>query len=161
LEVCLRHPEFPVVPNFTIDAFWHQHILDTRAYAHDCEAVFGEFLHHYPYFGLNGDSVERDDAFIETNRMYREIFGEDCTGMGERGQDCNMSACRADDAKIIKPQTMTASGCGHSGSGTGCGQGGRGGRTLPSERIAGKAAGCTPPSCHPQRADFGRPLVLV
>jgi len=39
-----------------VDAFWDQHILDTRKYAEDCAAAFGHFLHHYPYSGM-GDEV--------------------------------------------------------------------------------------------------------
>lgn len=81
LELCLRYPSFPVVPNYPIDTFWHQHILDTRAYIADCNNVFGEYLHHYPYFGLNGDADVRDDSFDQTNVMYREHFGADCKSM--------------------------------------------------------------------------------
>ena len=41
-----------LVPNAGIDEIWHMHILDTRAYMQDCDALFGEYLHHYPYFGM-------------------------------------------------------------------------------------------------------------
>jgi hypothetical protein len=41
LEVNVRFQEHKVVPNLPIDMMWHQHILDTRAYARDCENVFG------------------------------------------------------------------------------------------------------------------------
>ena len=51
------YPEKEIVPTKTIDAFWHQHILDTAKYAEDCQTVFGYFLHHYPYFGMNGKQV--------------------------------------------------------------------------------------------------------
>ncbi|MEJ0001924.1 MAG: hypothetical protein WDN09_01950 [bacterium] len=76
-----KYPGQKIVPNGPIDTFWHQHILDTRKYGQDCEAVFGEMLHHYPYFGLNGDAETRDDAFEQTNQYYRIEFGEDCTNM--------------------------------------------------------------------------------
>jgi len=172
LEVCLRHPEFPVVPNFTIDAFWHQHILDTRAYARDCDAVFGAFVHHYPYFGLNGDADKRDAAFGETNELYRTLFGEDCTGMQPAGcetggatcasnaqaKDCNMSACRADDPRAPdEPMFAQASGCNHSGSGTGCGQGGRGRRSIGVLDLMGDGVGCHAQHIHEAgRPDFER-----
>src|ERR1022692_2458665 len=42
-------PKGSVVPTKDIDLFWHQHILDTRAYAKDCQLIFGKFLHHFPY----------------------------------------------------------------------------------------------------------------
>lgn len=35
-------------PSQDIDDFWHQHILDTRKYAIDCEYLFGFMLHHDP-----------------------------------------------------------------------------------------------------------------
>jgi hypothetical protein len=38
-----------VCPTGPIDEFWHAHILDTRAYARDCDFLFGHFLHHFPY----------------------------------------------------------------------------------------------------------------
>jgi hypothetical protein len=145
LEVCVRNPEFPVVPNGVIDTFWHQHILDTRAYAQDCDMVFGEFVHHYPYFGLNGDAQQRDDAFVETNKLYHSLFGEDCTTIGSNPTDCDPgggSSC----------VNAVASGCGHSGSGTGCGQGGRGGRTREPEKTL-VSSSCAV-GCHPE-VSFG------
>lgn len=81
LEICLRHPDLSVVPNYPIDMMWHQHILDTHAYSKDCSAIFGEMLHHYPYFGMMGDVQERDDSFTETNELYNKYFGEDCMSM--------------------------------------------------------------------------------
>lgn len=35
-------------PNDDIDQFWHFHILDTPKYAHDCQKIFGFFIHHIP-----------------------------------------------------------------------------------------------------------------
>jgi hypothetical protein len=57
-----------VVPTKDIDLFWHQHILDTRAYARDCQSLFGEFRHHFPYFGMRGedDAKNLQNAFEET-----------------------------------------------------------------------------------------------
>jgi hypothetical protein len=89
LHIILKHPHVRPVPNHQIDEFWHQHILDTRAYAQDCETVFGRFLHHYPYFGLNGDAAQRDACFDETNVLYRKEFGEGCLSAGTHGQGCS------------------------------------------------------------------------
>src|SRR3954471_4348768 len=52
LALHLAYPEMDVVPCKLVDGIWHQHILDTNAYARDCEAIFGRFLHHFPYFGM-------------------------------------------------------------------------------------------------------------
>lgn len=35
-------------PTQVVDIFWHTHILFTRKYFSDCEAVFGRYLHHEP-----------------------------------------------------------------------------------------------------------------
>jgi hypothetical protein len=43
-----KYPEATLAPDQDTDRFWHLHILDTRKYAADCEAAFGEFLHHFP-----------------------------------------------------------------------------------------------------------------
>lgn len=112
LILTVKYPEHIVVPNGPIDAFWHQHILDTRRYGPDCERVLGQMLHHYPYFGLKGekDAAARDDAFRDTNRLYLLEFGEDCTSMGNLFQN-----------------VASGMNCNDAGSGTGCGQGCSGG----------------------------------
>lgn len=69
------------VPSIPIDAFWHYHILDTVKYARDCQDVFGCFVHHNPYYGINGDSAERDQSFLVTDKKYIQLFGESCMSM--------------------------------------------------------------------------------
>lgn len=72
-----RYAAQAVVPSKIVDAFWHAHILDTQAYASDCEQIFGYFLHHYPYFGMRGkaDAQALGDAYDETLRLYTKHFG--------------------------------------------------------------------------------------
>lgn len=65
------------VPNRAVDVFWHQHILDTRAYVADCQALFGEFFHHNPYGSERGLA----DPFRDTNARFQELFREDPQGM--------------------------------------------------------------------------------
>jgi hypothetical protein len=88
-----RYPEKEIVPNSLIDKFWHQHILDTYKYAQDCENIFGYFLHHYPYFGMNGikDAQNLADAFDETKRIYFLHFKEEYIGEAMR---CQAPKCR-------------------------------------------------------------------
>lgn len=71
------YPEQEIVPNQSVDKFWHYHILDTQKYAEDCEVLFGYFLHHYPYFGMNGPEDEQAlaDAFSATAALYEAHFG--------------------------------------------------------------------------------------
>ena len=49
------YPKLSFVPSKLVDKYWHEHILDTKSYLDDCNAVFGYFVHHYPYFGIYGD----------------------------------------------------------------------------------------------------------
>jgi hypothetical protein len=86
-------PDKDIVPNGAIDKFWHQHILDTAQYAKDCDVVFGYFMHHFPYFGMNGsqDAQNLTDAFEETKDLYYQHFGEEYVGMAKR---CAAPKCR-------------------------------------------------------------------
>jgi hypothetical protein len=79
LYMTLAYPNRSIVPTKDIDAFWHQHILDTRAYAQDCERVFGQFLHHFPYFGMRGEADARNlaSSFEDTKALYLDLFGEE------------------------------------------------------------------------------------
>ena len=77
LTLARLHSTKPVVPSREVDTFWHYHILDTQAYAADCEQAFGYFLHHFPYFGMRGpedmDALGR--AYDETLALYEDEFG--------------------------------------------------------------------------------------
>lgn len=77
LHLHLQYPEMEIVPTKMIDEVWHQHILDTRAYAKDCEEIFGEFLHHFPYFGMYGekDQSNLQLCFERTQSVWLECFG--------------------------------------------------------------------------------------
>jgi hypothetical protein len=65
-------------PSLEVDEIWHHHILDTRAYTRDCQAIFGEYLHHFPYFGLRGkeDAAALASAFQRTQEAYFAEYGE-------------------------------------------------------------------------------------
>ena len=74
-----KFPHEQTAPLMDVDIFWHYHILDTMKYAADCEAVFGYFLHHFPYIGLRGeDDVEAHHRVGERMKeLYEATFGED------------------------------------------------------------------------------------
>jgi hypothetical protein len=79
LTLLATHPEETLAPGKDIDKFWHGHILDTLKYADDCEKMFGNFLHHFPYFGMRGpeDAANLAKAGETTRRLYEQEFG--CT----------------------------------------------------------------------------------
>jgi hypothetical protein len=79
LFIMKTFPHEQAAPLMDVDIFWHYHILDTMKYAVDCNAVFGHFLHHFPYIGLRGEDDEAAHVRIG-NRMkelYEATFGED------------------------------------------------------------------------------------
>jgi hypothetical protein len=78
LAMRLARPEANIVPCKIVDEMWHQHILDTIAYRNDCDAIFGRFMDHFPYFGMRGpeDAQDLADAYDETLECYRDAFGE-------------------------------------------------------------------------------------
>jgi hypothetical protein len=78
LALHLAHPDSDIVPCKIVDEMWHQHILDTAAYREDCQALFGRFLDHFPYFGMRGeeDAQALNDAYAETINRYCMAFGD-------------------------------------------------------------------------------------
>ena len=79
LALNMLYPTKKIVPTLTIDEFWHAHILDTRAYMDDCKALFGKYMHHYPYSGLNGvfDMLMAQGIRAETQELFKQHFGTD------------------------------------------------------------------------------------
>jgi hypothetical protein len=77
---------------------WHQRMLDTMAYARDCDALFGRFLHHYPYFGMRDAAEARllRNAYADTVDRYRAAFGEPPadTWISADAARCKRTACK-------------------------------------------------------------------
>jgi hypothetical protein len=76
LALNLLYPTETLVVNKILDDYWHQHILDTHKYHEDCEQVFGCYLHHDPYFGINGeeDRQRNREGFAATQQLWAETF---------------------------------------------------------------------------------------
>lgn len=73
-------------PSEEIDEFWHNHILDTKKYAVDCQKIFGFYLDHYPYFGIDDKSNYNDlnNAFERVEKLYFEEFGKEMPKITDR-----------------------------------------------------------------------------
>ena len=73
------HIKMSIVPNTYIDEFWHNHILDTLSYSDDCNRIFGEYLHHYPYYGMiDEEDKKRWMANARLSQLiWRICFAED------------------------------------------------------------------------------------
>ncbi len=78
-----KYPDEILPPSKDIDEFWHNHILDTASYRRDCEHIFGYYLDHYPYFGIDGKSNQNDlnNAFTRTQELHQQEFGYPITGV--------------------------------------------------------------------------------
>lgn len=99
LMLCKENPDKPVVPASEVDDFWHFHILDTYNYAQDCEAFFGYFLHHFPYFGMRGEKDQENlfKAWSETCELYEKRFGQINKDIWKSSKRCpNCGRRRAD-----------------------------------------------------------------
>lgn len=103
LALQYAYSDIRIVPTKLIDAFWHAHILDTRAYHRDCEYMFGRYLHHNPYLGINGpeDIKALNAAFACTSKLWFTHFGYNLNGEGDTHHeaskcgDCSScSSCR-------------------------------------------------------------------
>lgn len=95
LALNARHPGRKICPTAPIDAFWHAHITDTHAYVADCDAVFGEYLHHFPYFGMRGaqDRADLNRTFKESVKLFTSSFGVDPTLGDTTGRTCATQRC--------------------------------------------------------------------
>lgn len=95
LALNVRYPETKICPTGPVDEFWHAHILDTQAYARDCQTLFGGMLHHYPYFGLRGpeDRADLERAFAGTIDLFIRHFGIDLTSGDTQARSCRPQRC--------------------------------------------------------------------
>ena len=95
LALNVRYPDKKVCPSGPVDDFWHAHILDTRAYAKDCEHLFGGYLHHFPYFGMRGpeDRANLEAAFEESLDLFVLHFGVDPTAGDTQARSCAPQRC--------------------------------------------------------------------
>lgn len=98
LALHLMYPDTAVVPCSLVDTVWHAHILDTQAYAPDCERAFGFYLHHFPYFGMRSeqDAADLMDAYDLTVARYEEAFGTPPTGVWRPANSakCSRTNCK-------------------------------------------------------------------
>ena len=96
-----------LVPNGDIDEIWHMHILDTRAYMADCNALFGEYLHHYPYFGMLSEENREQWTQVQdaSADLWMKLFDEPLYVTDNVAQKCpQVCPCNVDDLTIISSE---------------------------------------------------------
>lgn len=103
LVLNLIYPREQIVPCLDVDMVWHAHILDTAAYRADCDAVFGEFFDHFPYFGMRGDAdaAQLIDAYDRTIDLYELVFGSVPDGVWtiDHTMKCTRKNCKPQRCK--------------------------------------------------------------
>jgi hypothetical protein len=79
-------------------------------YAADCDAVFGYFLHHFPYVGMRGKDDEKalERMGGRMREVYEETFGECYIGTAEAGEPSGAAFCANISASTIKPAFCAA-----------------------------------------------------
>jgi hypothetical protein len=99
LALNLLYPGKNLAVSKRLDEYWHNHILDTRKYAEDCDFIFGSILHHYPYFGLPGEKDEGENipAFAVTQQIWKETFGTSIVGETKPGPSPRLTLDRVLD----------------------------------------------------------------
>lgn len=61
------------VPSRLVDRFWHQLIIDTRAYHDFCSEAYGEYLHHEP--ARKRVVVDMGNMFAVTKSKLTDAYG--------------------------------------------------------------------------------------
>lgn len=84
LQLHKKHPDAKLIPSRLVDVVWHEHLLDSQKYIADCEALFGNYLHHNP--GIIG---EGSPYWQQTKELYVEEFGIDIETLGLGAGDCH------------------------------------------------------------------------
>lgn len=71
------YPDQQIVPSREVDRVWHTHILDTAKYREDCDQLFGQFIDHWPYFGMQDEADRQalEQAFAHTQSLVEQHFG--------------------------------------------------------------------------------------
>ena len=104
----------PVSPSRYIDYVWHTHILDTELYMVQTAFLFGNCLHHFPFFGKRGAADERELlAAAEFTKSQASSFfdwdDDDWCGTGRKpGPRPNGSL--SDLASVIFPAGISGAG---------------------------------------------------
>jgi len=93
LTIHQANPKSPLAPSELMDKMWHGHILNTQAYARDCEALFGRFLHHVPHLEA-GVSEENQEAYESTQELYEKMF--DCPMIMSASARCEGKPCHVE-----------------------------------------------------------------
>ncbi len=84
LHLRVKYPDEIIVAPKLADECWHAHILDSQRYVVDCNALFGDYLHHN-----QGDPQELlNDGWNNCLRLYNQEFGVDLIAGRDKAAEC-------------------------------------------------------------------------
>lgn len=93
--------KYSLPPSIDIDEIWHNHILNTKKYAEDCNIIFGEYLHHTPHHGENEEISQQELESLFENETQALHFQE----FGDYLYEARKSSLRAKLVEFFKPLT--------------------------------------------------------
>jgi hypothetical protein len=99
LFICYKYSDRPIVPTWSIDVFWHKHILYTQSYTDVCQELFGRYLHHEPLPKQKRQVVSDGPTkeFLATRELFAREFGNSPlahqTPDGPDGGHCKSGGC--------------------------------------------------------------------
>ena len=94
------------VPSKKVDDAWHAHMLNTKKYAADTQALFGHFLHHEPanlllnQEGMQEQKSSMDNMFASTKMQICDFYGR-----------VNEDAWAKEDVALCAPCTCSSEAC--------------------------------------------------
>ena len=95
------------VPSKKVDDAWHAHMLNTKKYAADTQALLGHFLHHEPanllldQQGMQEQKASMDNMFASTKMQICDFYGR-----------VNEDAWAKEDVALCAPCTCSSEACG-------------------------------------------------
>lgn len=98
----------PLSPSRYIDYVWHTHILDTELYMVQSAMLFGNYLHHFPFFGKRDAADERNllaaAEFTKDEALrYFDWDDDDWCGTGRKPKWPRANGGLAELANVIYP----------------------------------------------------------
>lgn len=79
LYIARVFPTWSHAPHRSMDEVWHNHILYTKQYTQDCQALFGHYMHHNPASPrTKRGKKEKEslrDSYLNTRRQMVLTFG--------------------------------------------------------------------------------------
>ena len=78
LGLAAKYPDVELSPARDIDEVWHLHMLQPRAYAEDCNRIFGVILDHDGGFGKDSEQQYQEllGIFDHTAELWSSEYSE-------------------------------------------------------------------------------------